>query len=147
MFISVISPKSRIIPEEQSPAHWRTWRNRGGDCVLMTSVWEFLVLPDVPWMLKQCDGKLCKMLRSIARKKRRLFSPKKFTKCAELARLLGYTGRDADGSNTYYGIRTMARLFLKLSYESDVIKERFKAYSELTRFCDVSASTFRQTNK
>ncbi|KAH7703221.1 hypothetical protein AAVH_29610 [Aphelenchoides avenae] len=143
----VIKEKFRIVPEQQSPANWRTWTNRGSDCVLMTTVWQFLVLPEAPDMLKRCDGPLCKMLKSVAKKKRLIFGPKRFTKCYRLAQLLGYNDIEAaGGADGYPGIPTMARLLLTLSHESAEIKERFEAVSDVTRFCDVMVLAFIQTH-
>ncbi|KAH7706745.1 hypothetical protein AAVH_26018 [Aphelenchoides avenae] len=132
----VIKEKFRIVQENQSPAHWRTWTNRGMDCVLMTSVWEFLVLPEVPKMLNRCGKPLCKMLKSIAKKKRLIFSLKQFSKCYELAKLLGYDDLEATGADGYHGIPTLVHLLLTLSSESAEIKERFEAVSEVIRFCN-----------
>lgn len=134
----MIDPKYRFVTGEQSPAHWLTWTNRGKDCVLMTSVWDFLALPEAPKLLKKCGGKLCTMLKRIATRKR-VLGPKRFTKCRELAKLLGYQGREAEGEYAYHGIPAMARLLLTLSQESPAIKERFTAVSDVTRFCNVMA--------
>ncbi|KAH7704838.1 hypothetical protein AAVH_27968 [Aphelenchoides avenae] len=75
------------------------------------------------------------MLKRIATRKR-VLGPKRFTKCRELAKLLGYQGREAEGEYAYHGIPAMARLLLTLSQESPAIKERFTAVSDVTRFCN-----------
>lgn len=109
--------------------------DRGSDSGLMTTVWQFVMLPDVLQILKDCDDKpLCHMLNKIAKD-----TSKAFTKTDELLRLLGYSTSDAAAiSHSHYALPNMARLLLKLSGESEAIRERFKAHVECTRFCGVS---------
>ena len=144
--ISVIGEQSRVIPRTQMPDNWRLWPNRGMDCGLRTSVWQFLVLPDVPQMLRNCDKPLCNMLKEIITQNSE--STEDFAQCAELAVLLEYSYSEATSSRlSFHGFHTMARLMLALSYESDEISTRFKAHIEVRRFCGVRTSRWLSSVK
>lgn len=121
------------------PDRWITWRNRRRDCGLMASVWDFLVLPDVPAMLANCDKPLCNMLKAISKQKSDGGNEEFTNRCGELVELLGYSSSEEARIQYFHGIPTMARLLLKLSSESEEIRERFMAHTDVKRFCKVSA--------